>query len=157
MTMHRFHTIFFCMTMAVLTVLMGCSGGSFEEKLYGGWKSEINGADGKPIIALITKDSLTVNGKTEAVAFQSISLNVEIVATSNRKSLLMATGIGKDTVELQGGMLPLEDQTVEYEGEKLPMKVKFVRIPEEEARQLMSGPQSKGRENSWAVLMAELR
>lgn len=157
MTMRRFHTIFFCMTMAVLTVLVGCGRGNFEEKLYGGWKSEINGADGKPIIALITSDSLTVNGKTEAIAFQAIALNVEIVAVANRKSLLMATGIGNDTVELQGDMLPLENQTVEYEGEKLPIKVKFVRILEEEAKQLMSGPQSKGRENSWAVLMAELR
>lgn len=155
MTMHRFNAIFLCMIMAVVAVLTGC-GESMEAKLYGGWKSEINGDDGKPIIALITKDSLTMNGKTEAIAFQSISLNVEMVRASDRKSLLMGTGIGKESADFQGDMLPIENKTVDHKGEKIPLKVKFVRISEEEAKQLMSGPQSQGREEGWAVFIAGL-
>lgn len=155
MTMHRFNVIFLSMVMTVVAVLAGC-GGNLEEKLYGGWKSEVNGDDGKPMIVLITKDSLTVNGKNEAIAFQSISLNVEMVRASDRKSLLMATGIGNEKVEFQGTMLPLENKTFEHDGEKIPLKVKFVRISEEEAKQLMSGPQSQGREEGWAIFIAEL-
>lgn len=156
MTMHRFNIIFLSLMMTVVAVLTGCGGGNLEEKLYGGWKSEVNGSDGKPMIALISKDGITINGKSESIAFQAIALNVEIVRASDRKPLLMATGIGKDEVELQGDMLPLEDRTIEYDGEKIIRKIKFVRIPEEEARQLMSGPQSQGREDGWAVFIAGL-
>lgn len=157
MTMHRFNIIFLGLMMTVVAVLTGCGGGgNLEEKLYGGWKSQIDGANGKPIVLLIDKDSLTLNGQGEAVVFQSISLNVEVLRASDRKPMLMATGIGKDTVELQGDMLPLKDKTVEYEGEKMTVKVKFDRITEEEAKQLMSEPQSRGREGAWAVFIAGL-
>lgn len=156
MTMHRFHAVFLTLVMTVAAVLAGCGGENLEEKLYGAWKSELNGANGKPIVLQLSKDTMILNGKSEAIAYQSIALNVEIVSAADRKSLLMATGISKEKADMHGDILPLENKTVDHKGEKIAVKVKFVRISEEEAKQLTSEPQSQGRESNWSVFIAEL-
>lgn len=154
--MHRFYTVFLGLMLAVVTVMSGCGGENLEEKLYGGWKSEPTGDNKAPIYAVFSKDAVIINGKTEPVVYQSLALTVGVAAASDRKALLTATGIGKDSVELQGDLLPLESRTTMYEGEAIPVKIKFVRIPAEEALKLMDKTQSNGRTEGWNVFIAEL-
>lgn len=121
MTLRRYS---FLGLLLVFTLLFAGCGDDITEKLQGSWKSETpNAANGKPIVMILTKDTLNLNGNIQNIAYKTISLSVDVVDAASQKSLFLATSIGKDSVQVQGG--------------PFPEKIKLLKITEDEAKQIL--------------------
>ena len=116
------------LTLALLLVftlmLAGCS--DLSNKLFGAWKSEaVSATTGKPVIVLLDKDSLTMDGKTIPVVYHVFAVNVDVIDSATSQYLLTAENIENSSAVFRGGRFHGQGQ------------VKFLRIPNEEAKKLL--------------------
>lgn len=120
--MPLFRTALVCIMFAACMLLVGC--GETSEKITGAWKTEsANPATGKPSVALFTKESANINGSLHQVQYNTVALTVDVFDKVNQNSVCFITKIEKDSLVLQG--------------RNFQEKTKFIRISEEEAKQLL--------------------
>lgn len=112
------------MCILALTLMLAACGGDLAEKLYGAWKSEKVGDNGKPTVVLFTKDTLNMNGKVTNVVYKSIAVSLDISDAASQKTIIMATNIEKNDVM--------------FTGDAFDGKVKFLRISEDEAKSILA-------------------